>query len=92
MSTEELLDKYDRLTKLQKRERALWNLLKANEKHIEELIEEDPTGFYFHKSFRQNDVCGNYNMDLAIWLLLNEAKLFWYMLENINTISWEDLQ
>jgi hypothetical protein len=81
MTTKELLEKYDKITKETKKERALWNLLKANEKHITGLIEEDSTGYWFHKAFRQVDVCENANMDLAIWLLLSEASLFWKMLK-----------
>jgi hypothetical protein len=60
----------------------LWNLLKANEKHITGLIEEDPTGYWFHKAFRQTDVTDNGYTDMAIWILLSEASLFWRMLED----------
>ena len=56
MTTKELLEKYDKVTKEADKERALWNLLKANEKHIEGLIEEDATGYWFHKAHRQIDV------------------------------------
>ncbi len=81
MTTKELLEKYDKITKEADKERALWNLLKANEKHIEGLIEEDPTGYWFHKAHRQVDVTDSGYMDMAIWILLSEASLFWKMLE-----------
>jgi hypothetical protein len=82
MTTTELLEKYDKITKEFDKERALWNLLKANEKHITGLIEEDPTGYWFHKAFRQTDVTDNGYTDMAIWILLSEASLFWGMLED----------
>lgn len=81
MTTEKLLKKYDKITKEDDKERALFYLLKANEKHIEGLIEEDPTGFWFHKAFRQTDVTDNTYTDLAIWHLLSKARLFWELLE-----------
>lgn len=80
MTTEKLLEKYDTATRNAGSERALWNLLKANEKHIEGLIEADPTGHSFHKSFRQVDITGSAHVDMAIWLLLSEATLFWDVL------------
>lgn len=81
MTTKELLEKYDKITKEANKERALWNLLKANEKHIEGLIEKDQTGHWFHKAHRQIDVTGSGYMDMAIWHLLTDASLFWKMLE-----------
>lgn len=84
MTTEELLEKYDKVTKEADKERALWNLLKANEKHIQGLIENDSTGYWFHKAFRQIDVCETGYMDMAIWNLLYDATLFWEMLEEYN--------
>lgn len=85
ITTAELLERYGVLTKEQDKERALWNLLKANEKHITGLIEQDPTGHWFHKAHRQIDVCDSGYMDMAIWILLYEAELFWVMHE-----KWED--
>lgn len=81
MTTTELLSKYDKITKDAGKERALWNLLKANEKNISGLIEQDATGYSFHKSFRQLDICDSGHTDMAIWELLSEATLFWEMLE-----------
>lgn len=80
MGTEELLKKYGELSKEKGVERALWNLLKANEKHITGLIEEDSTGAWFHKAFRQIDVCENGHTDMAIWILIDESELFWEIL------------
>ncbi len=82
MTTIELLEKYDEITRANEKERALWNLLKANEKYITGLIEEDPTGFWFHKAHRQVDVCDSGYMDMAIWLSLQDAPLFWKMLND----------
>ena len=50
MTTEKLLEEYDRVTNLHNKERALWNLLKANEKEITGMLEHDPDRFY--KAFR----------------------------------------
>ena len=90
MTTTELLEKYDKITKEANKERALWNLLKANEKHITGLIEEDSTGYWLHKAHRQIDVCESVYMDMAIWILLSEASLFWEMLakeEELKTLK-----
>ena len=82
MTTQEMLKEYYELIKNQddEVERALWNLLKANEEQIKGLIEEDSTGFYFHKAFRQQDITESGFTDMAIWLLLQEAPIFWNML------------
>ena len=80
MTTQEMLKEYYELTQDDEVERALWNLLKANEEQIEGLIEEDSTGFYFHKAFRQQDITESGFTDMAIWLLLQEAPIFWNML------------
>ena len=80
MTTQEMLKEYYELTQDDEVERALWNLLKANEEQIKGLIEEDSTGFYFHKAFRQQDITESGFTDMAIWLLLQEAPIFWNML------------
>ena len=82
MTTKELLEEYDNITKESNSERVLWNLLKANEKDIESLIEYDNTGYYFHKALRQIDVCKNEYIDMSIWLLLNDAPLFWGLINS----------
>ncbi len=83
MTTTELLEKYDKVTREAGRERALWNLLKANEKYIEGLIEQDPTGHWFHKAHRQIDVTDSGYTDMVIWELLNNASLFWVILDDV---------
>ena len=85
MDTITLLDAFDYYTKIHSKERALWHYLKANEKAITGLIEADPTGYWFHKAFRQIDVTDNGNLDMVGWLLLSEAELFWRMLKQINS-------
>jgi len=82
MTTVELLNKYDEITKREGKERPLWNLLKANEKHITGLIEEDATGHWFLRAYAEKGVCGNSHTDLAIFLLLHTAPLFWGMLKD----------
>jgi hypothetical protein len=77
MTTHDLLIKYNKNTLDADMERPLWHLLKAHEKQIEGLIEEDPTGQWFHKAFRQIGVTNNKNIDMAIWLLLQDASVFW---------------
>lgn len=90
MTTEELLEKYDKATKGTK-ERPLFLILKANEKHIKGLIEEDASGFWFHKAHRTVDVTESGYMDSAIWLLLREAEIFWRcfwrLLKPVDTIE-----
>lgn len=88
MTTNELLERYDKITYQYLEinpykwgvERALFNLLKANESKIQGLIEDDETGYWFHKAFRQIDVCGSTYIDMSIWLLLQKAELFWKMI------------
>ena len=82
MTTVELLKKYDEITKREGKERPLWNLLKANEKHITGLIEEDATGHWFIGAYVVKDVCGNFHTDVAILLLLHTAPLFWGLLKD----------
>lgn len=92
MLTKELIEKYDVITDEDANnnyfslERVLWNLLKANETEIikHQLLEEDETGYWFHKAFRQIDVTGNANTDMAIWLLLRKAPLFWKLVNDNN--------
>lgn len=81
MKTEELLKVFDEASKEANKERALYNLLKANEKDITGIVEQDP--IYFMKAFRQTDVCVNGYMDMAIWILLDEAKLFWEVFDKL---------
>ncbi len=50
---------------------ALWHLLKDN---IETLPCIDG---YFHKAFRQVDVCNNGHVDMAIYHLLQQSNTFW---------------
>ena len=80
MTTKELLEKYDILTRDSLKERPLWLLLKAHEDEIAGKIEEDQTGEWLHKSFRQNDVTGCGYTDMAIHELMRKARIFWQML------------
>ena len=84
MTTTELLEKYDKVTRETDRERALYILLKANEKNITGLIEHDKTGYWFHKAFRQTDVCEKSYIDNAIYVLLGESSLFWEILGDVS--------
>lgn len=84
-TTDVLLEKLDFATrKNDGMERVLYLLLKANEKHIDGLIEQDLTGRWFHKAFRTCDVCGDGYTDAAIHILLGESELFWLTLRDLN--------
>ena len=79
MNTKELLEKYDEASE-GTNERPLYLILKANAKHINGLIENDPSGAWFHKAHRTIDVTESGYMDTAIWLLLGQAEIFWKIL------------
>jgi superfamily I DNA and/or RNA helicase len=81
MKAPELLDKYNDITALLGKERALYNLLKANESRIYRYINEDETCKWFHKALRQVDVTECSYVDMAIYYLLNEAQIFWNLIE-----------
>ena len=38
---------------------------------------------YFHKAFRQIDVTNSGKVDMAIWQMLQESKIFWRVLESV---------
>lgn len=84
MTTKELLHAYEIKTNNEcNLERALYNLLRANEKHIEGLIEnDDGSGYLFHKSFRTLDVTDSGYTDMAIWILINESELLWNIIKD----------
>lgn len=59
----------------------------AHEKKITELMEsgimeDDPSGYEFHKSFRQTDVTGDWTQDIIIWNLIHASKLFFITIED----------
>lgn len=87
MTTVELIDRYYKVTEEKLREdfsrsteveRVLAHLLMEHKKLISEgdPIETDPSGYWFHKMFRQTDVI-NMHADMSIWLLLQNAPIFW---------------
>ena len=87
ITTREFLDVYEHRTQKSK-ERPLYLLLRANEKNIKGLLEHDP--HRFHKSFRQMDIVyddaftydnSSGYTDQAIHILLEQAKIFWDVLE-----------
>tara|TARA_R110002167_G_scaffold206_2_gene1152 strand:+ start:123 stop:389 length:267 start_codon:yes stop_codon:yes gene_type:complete len=87
MNTKELINRYSELMENDYNnfsELALLRLLKANSRHIEGLIEEDSSGGWFHKSFRQVDVTECGNTDMAIWYLLQTSSVFWTMVNEEN--------
>jgi hypothetical protein len=98
ITTEELLNKFDQWSDERlnwnydkyAHERALWQMLKINEEHIKGLIEEDPTGHWFHKAFRQIDVIPTPNNidkacnDMVVYLLLRKSNLFWDVIAHLN--------
>lgn len=54
-------------------EAALYHVLSANLEHLPPL-EDD---YNFVKSFRTFDVTDSGHIDMVIWHLLNQSKLFW---------------
>ena len=54
-----------------KAERALYLLLRAFEDKL------PPSNDRFHKAFRQCDVTGSGQVDMAIWHLLHSSNIFW---------------
>ena len=88
MDTKRMIELYeDRLDGMIRveSENALLRLMKAFEKEITGLIEYDTEnnehGIWFHKSFRQTDVTGNADVDMAFWNLLKVAPQFFTMLK-----------
>lgn len=79
------MKEYDKATSSANKERALWNLLKSQEVVVKEYFETDIN--YFHKAFRQVDVTASGYLDTAIWELLDEATIFWEVLESLNNTS-----
>lgn len=81
MKAPELLDKYNEITTLLGKERALYNLLKANESRISSYINKDETCKWLHKALRQVNVTKSPFTDMAIYYLLNEAEILWGLIE-----------
>ena len=42
-----------------------------------------PFDEYFHKAFRQTDVTDSGNIDMSIWYLIGESKLFWHCFNRV---------
>lgn len=61
---------------------ALMYLLKKHQYTLNQqnYIGDDPTGFSFHKGFRQKCISDE-NVARSIWFLLQDAPLFWAVLE-----------
>ena len=62
-------------------DKALWHLLKRHEEKLPAL------DGYFHKAFRQIDVCDTAHDDMAIWHLLQSSHLFWSVFEQLTSES-----
>jgi len=80
MSGKQLLKEYNSIHKKDS-ERALWHLFKAHEERIIELLDQNLDDERFHKLFRQADITGNSDIDMAIWHLLHSATVFWELFE-----------
>lgn len=62
-------------------DRALYILLKNHKENIEPLFEsKDPA--WFHKAFRQTDVCEPAYVDSLVWHLIDASRDFW------DTLYW----
>lgn len=87
MTTSELITQYKKLLQSQydPKEQALSMLL---EKYAGEIALDEPDEGWthenaelFHKMFRQVDVTNEPGMDMVIWHLLHDAKLFWAVIK-----------
>jgi hypothetical protein len=58
--------------------RALYYLILDNREHLEGF-----SVYYFHKAFRQIDVTPTGNLDMAFYSLLNGARIFWEIIEEL---------
>lgn len=87
METKDLLIKLDEKIKSIERaksfygyeitdEEILVNLLHEYESEITGLIEQDSSGNWFHKAFRQTDVVSG-KIDFIIYGLLDKTNIFW---------------
>lgn len=54
-------------------DRALFHLLTANRQKLGDFPKTSTERYYFHKMFRQTDVTGNGNTDMAIWVLIADS-------------------
>lgn len=74
-------------------ESALYLLLKAFREELPALETVEDYN-YFHKCFRQNDVVnvGDGAVDMAIWHLLSESRLFWVACEFVIHGKQPDVQ
>ena len=63
-------------------ELALWCLLDSERKNVLLLLDHGHP-FQFHKSFRQIDVTDSGQKDMAIWHLLDNAKIFWEVFHEV---------
>jgi len=80
MSGKQLLEEYNSMRN-EDSERALWRLFKAHEERIIGLLDQNLDDERFHKLFRQADITGNSDIDMAIWYLLQAAPVFWKLFE-----------
>lgn len=77
---DDFLKTYDEYTKnTQSVDRALFLLLKKY-KNVLPVIDEN-----FHKSFRQIDFIDDPYMDIVIWILLNNVKIFHEVVNELNS-------
>lgn len=77
-------------------DKILWSLFQRYEKDIKETLEGAMwdiehydgneasawIGYGFHKSFRQVDVIQDKNIDVVIWMCLQDAPMFWKCMNN----------
>ncbi len=72
---------------------ALIHCFEENKKAITKLIDvcgylkDDPSGYAFHKAFRQTDVCNNTAQDLIIWHLISLSEYFFTLLK-----TWDEIE
>jgi hypothetical protein len=59
-------------------DRALYHLIAEHRKDLEGM-----SPGYFHKAFRQTDVTKSAHIDMAFWQLLQDAPVFWKLMEEM---------
>ncbi len=69
---------------------ALLRMLKEHKEDIKKIMQflnDDPSGFSFHKAFRQIDVTDSANHDMVFWNLLHASKWFFYTIKEYHELK-----
>lgn len=63
---------------------ALFHLLIAYDSHIHPLLKTNPTESEFREAFKQQNICDNKEIDMAIYYLLQSAPVFWKIFKSFS--------